>query len=377
QGIVRQDTLKRLQSAQMKRVLSQIGWDWTVPLNITAFPHEALAKFAADAVVNTATNGHFAFTVPQEVMRWGLKSQELYTAISPHASRLVAWDTIPDNDPDVLRRLADVTARHNLMTKYPDQPWAYRKAVRTTLEDKPRSIIEQVNHQLFDRKNHPDDQRRIDYLTALGKAARQAQPSIADIDAIVEFEAPYDPLVSYYLHNEVAALYARVKGTDHSAELGHSLYAINYSDPRDRSVRDVVGAVELLIDYPEACPDPTERYDHLNSLLQILKTRWETRGAVEPKASRVVLIDIEKSISALERSFDAMRSLCEEAEVSRNDCETRCAYLEKSIVRPLRTYRSQLLPHHLAQERKNRRLVQEAAEATNSIPAEYRLPGVE
>ncbi|MGE3316733.1 MAG: hypothetical protein AB7O26_16570, partial [Planctomycetaceae bacterium] len=61
QGIVRQDTLKRLQTAQMKRVLSQIGWDWTVPLNITAFPHEALAKFAADAVVNTATNGHFAF----------------------------------------------------------------------------------------------------------------------------------------------------------------------------------------------------------------------------------------------------------------------------------------------------------------------------
>lgn len=376
-GVVREKTLKRLQTAQMKRTLAQIGWDWTVPLNITAFPQAALQELAASSGVNSATNGRFAFTIPQEVMRWGMKSHELYSSLAPYASRLVAWETIPDNDPDVLRRLADVTARQNLMLKFPDQPWAYRKAIRGTLEDQPRSIVQQVSAKVFDKGMHPDDRRRIDYLTALGNATRLAQPTDADIEPILEYEAPYDPLVSYYLHHEVAALYARVAGTNHSAELGHSLYAINYSDPRDRSVRDVANAIELLAKYPEACPDPSERYDHLNSLMQVLKIRWETRGAVEPKAPRIVLIDIEKSIAALETAFPVMRAICAEAEIPRDECELRCAYIEKSLVRPLRTYRGQLLPRHLKEERTNRVQSRESSDAANSPPEELRLPGIE
>lgn len=377
EGIVHDRLLARMQTPQVRRALSHIGWDWTVPLNLNAYPNDALSELAASSRSNSAANGRFAFRIPQEVMRWGAKGQEQYAALAPRASRLLGWENVPDNDPDVLRRLAEVSAQANVMTAYPDQPWAYRKAARTALEDRPRSLIQQVSRKAFDRGLHPDDKRRLDYFTALGRAAQQAKPSEEDIRAIVEFEAPYDPLVSYFLHQEVAGLYARRGDDAKGLELRHRLHAIYYSNPADRSVRDLVDALALLAAYPQACPDPAERWDHMNSLLQILKTRWETRGAVEPKAPRIVLNDLEKSISAVETSFETMDSLHADARVPESDWLARKAYLERSVVRPLRTYRSRLLPYHLKMERKQQQLSEEAAEELSRLPGDLGIPEVE
>jgi hypothetical protein len=108
--------------------------------------------------------------------------------------------------------------------------------------------------------------------------------------------------------------------------LAHRLHAIHFGDPRDRSVRDVVDALTLLVQHPEACPSASERWDHLNCLLQVLKTRWEMRGSVEPKAPRIVLNDLEKSITAVENTFELMDILCAEARMSESDWQLRRAY---------------------------------------------------
>ena len=73
-----------------------------------------------------------------------------------------------------------------------------------------------------------------------------------------------------------------------------------------------------------------------------------------------MLNDIEHSISAVDQAFAAMEGLSREVGVSEADWKARRSVLEKSLVRPLRTYRSQLLPHHRRQQRKTKQLFEKA-----------------
>jgi hypothetical protein len=176
-GLDRPELFSRFQTPQLKHTLSQVGWDWSIALNLGAYHGDGCDAIAAGAPVNTATNGLFAYGLPQETMRWGNKQKELAEALNPHAGRIAEWAGVEGNDPEFLRRLNDVLLQRELMTAYPDQPWAYRKSVHEELKKHPHSVIGDADEG-FDRKLHPVDRHRLEYFSALGRAAQARRPSL-------------------------------------------------------------------------------------------------------------------------------------------------------------------------------------------------------
>jgi hypothetical protein len=375
QGIARDGLLDRLQAPQVRRTLGELGWDWTVPLNLAAYRHQSLAEFsqAGDAGINTAANGRFAFGLPQEVMRWGAKWQELQQQLTKHVGRLLKWDNAEEPNPEIVRRLEEVVRQREYMTAYPDQYWAYRKLIMERIIQHPRNEIVQVKGESPRREMHPEDKRRLKYFEELGKIAKKQkrqgeeahQPQAEEIRRIAEFTVPYDPMISYFLHQEVAELYARCEIGDPEQELVHRLHAIHYAHPQDRSVKNVAAALNFLVDHPQVT-QPWERFDHLNALCQILKTRWKIRGGVRPKSSRIVLNDIEQSLTAIGNALDAMDSLGKELKIPEENRRIRRKYLEVSFVRPMRSYRIQLHQHYLRQEATTKRLIDRAVKGDSS-----------
>lgn len=366
-GLVRDGLVERCQAPQVRYTLSQFGWDWVVPLNLSAFGRENLAEFVSErgSRLNTAANGCFAFTLPQEVMRWGAKQQELFAQLAHRSENLLSWDATDSDEPDVLSRISEVNVQRQLMTDSPDEFWAYRGVVRKRVTQRPRSVIRQVSGQAPRQTLHPEEKRRMRYFEKLGAALKNPKPDVAKIEEVAEFSQPYDPLVSFFLHEEVARLYARRDGDAAAAELAHRLHSVYYAAPADRSVRNVIATIDLLVEYPEATADAQARWDHVNALLQVLKGRWETRAAAPPASARLALLDVDQSTQAVERAFALMDDLSPEVAAGHEYWPARKAYLERTLMRPLRTYRSRLLPHHLRETQRTNDAEGETAETAS------------
>ncbi len=347
EGLARMGIVERFQKPHVRQVLAQLGWDWIVPLNLSAFNADGLAAFAGkDAPpANTAGNGAFAFGVPPDVLRWAPKWKEIQESLTPHGGRMLDWGIVGTHREDVLHRLAELTGQRRLMTEYPDQPWAYRKSLREQLTQKPRSVIEQTSDGP-QRVRHPEDDRRKEYFETLSVAAGAAEPTPEQIARVANFLAPYDPLLSHFVHHEVARLYSRSSQPDHAAELAHRLHFVHFADPRDRSVRDVVSAIRLILDHPEVIAEEDARWDQLNALLQTLMRRWECRGLVKPEDPRVVMHDIDRSVTITEETLDVMEELSGAIGVAPESWAARRGFLESALTHPLRTYRAKLLPHY-------------------------------
>ena len=311
-------------------------------------PHAALQAFvqAPDASrgLNSVGSGAFAYQLPQEMMRWAPKWQELQSALSPHRSSLLsAIDRKDRLMSEASQRLRELRAQRNLMMVYTDEPWAYRKKLREQIQVSPRAAVQQVSAEDGEQKLHPIDRRRVDYFVALSRAIKSRRTEA--VRHLATFATPYDPLMTYFSHHEVARLYARSEPRDYPAELMHRLHDIHYADPADRSVRNVADAITLLVEHPQAQPDPVARWDHLNALLQVMERRWQLRTAQTPESARVAMQDVELSITAMKTGFEGMQALLKPAEMSSADWDLRRNHLERSVIRPLRTYRSQLMPH--------------------------------
>ncbi|HUG89930.1 MAG TPA: hypothetical protein VML55_03795, partial [Planctomycetaceae bacterium] len=360
-GVVRDGLVERLQAPQVRDVLAEAGWDWSMILNLNTLDHDRLAEFAAEAgdAINTAGNGRLAYRLPQEIIRWAPKAREIQARLGPRATRFLNWHNVDGEDPDILRRLGEVAGLRNMMVAEPDQFWAYRKSVKEQITERPRSMIVPVKGDLV-RELHPIERRRLDYFAALGDALRNHPPDPEEIRHVAGYAFPFDPLLSYFIHQEVAELYARLPERDLEAELPHRLHSVYFADGQDRSVRNVAAALVLLSEHPQAAPDPAARWDHVNGLLQMLQLRWQTRGAVPPRSSRIVLNDIEQSIAAVEAAFRTLDQLDRDEHIPHAHWPARRHYLERTLLRPLRTYRSQVLPHHL----KRLRLLEKSSEVS-------------
>ncbi|NOX54503.1 MAG: hypothetical protein GXP27_08700, partial [Planctomycetes bacterium] len=289
-------------------------------------------------------NGRLAFRLPLDAMRWGAKRQEVMALLAPRARILAGVLGEGAQDQDIRLRLREVQTRGNLLRQYPDQYWAYRKEVKRQLTKRPRSTIRLVSGEEPRRVRHPDDRHRLDYFEALSEAVRH--PTAERIRNVETFEEPYDPLISYFLHSEVASLWARSPERDEVAELRHRLHTVYFAPAGARSVRDVIQAMELLREQPAALPDPSVRWDHLNALLQTLVDRWLNRSAVRPSSTQIALNDIDQSILAVQETLRTMDELRAKAGVSSADWKARRALLEKTLVSPLKAYRTQILAHH-------------------------------
>ncbi|MGQ0636163.1 MAG: hypothetical protein ACT4QC_16240 [Planctomycetaceae bacterium] len=362
EGLLRPKLMDRLQKPHVREVLAQSGVDWSVILNVSACRHDGLTEFCgAVKRANSAFDGRLPFAFARDVMRWGPKQQELHAELAPYSGRLAAWIGADGESPVLVRRLAEVTGQQELLAKCNDQYWAYRASLRTQLTQKPRSQIQQVAATSERRETHPEDRRRIQYFQALGRAVKTKAP--ADIDQLASFAAPYDPLVTYFVHLEAGELYARSAERDAAQELRHRLHGTWFSSPRDASLPNVVATLKLLRERPEAEPDALRRFDQLNAALQALQQRWEARQGIRPRDVKAAIDDIDTTILTAEASFDLLDKLAPEAGIAADAWAARRAVLERTLVRPVKAYRSELLPHL------HRRKKASAAESEDAPPS--------
>ena len=352
-GLAREGFIERWQRPHVRQLLASVGWDWSTPLRLPMLSHEALQELVLQSggVVNVASRSTWPFRLPTEVMRWENKLQQVQAELAPHERFLMAWGGDEASNADVAARLSEWELSRAIIRRHSDEFWAYRKSVKEHMTSSPRAMIQQAGHSSGDSELHADDRRRLRYFRTIGELAKNAAPTEADLDRLRQFESPFDPLVSPFLHQELVELTPRCSDRDAAAELHHRLAAIYFSTPADRSIRNVADAIQFVNSTPAAIPDNVERYDHLNALLQMLMARWGARGEFRPTSSRVALNDIERSIAAAETSFATLDTLATQGVVPAAEWQARQRHLERRLVRPLRTYRGQVLQHYVKNER--------------------------
>jgi hypothetical protein len=279
------------------------------------------------------------YSLPWEVSRWDSKAEQTRTALGAHGEALRTALGDSELARSVSQRLEDLSLAHQIQRENPDEPWAYRKAIKDRLQDRPRSDIIQVKNEGLKRVLLPEDQRRKDYLVALGKAATQERPSLESIRAVQEFQTPFDPLLSLFVNYESAQLLARSAEHPVHEQLQHRLHTVYFSSFQDESVRNVTESIRLICSHPECLPASERRWDQLNSLMQVLAQRWQVRFN-SPRISKFEPLDTERSVEAANAAVAELESLSRQVGLTRNQWELRKATLEQSLLRPLRQHRS-------------------------------------
>ena len=361
----------RLELPHVLKVLSRSGLDWSTLLNQPAYDHEALGEICGESrqSANSTFNGLLGGQAPWEVMRWGNKLMEVQASLTttrltkapfwtapadgePHSldqevtlsrrSRLVEWLGDAQVSLELLRRLNEVTTQQKLVHENPDAHWwEYRKTLRQQLQERPRTLVQQVKAIEEKRTLHPEDIRRRDYFSVLGNAVQREKPTREQIAAVEAYLEPYDPLLSYFAKQEIADLLARCD-EDAAQELTYRLHVIFFAPTRDASVRNVATALETLVKHPEAIPNDSTRFDVLNGLVQTLRTRWETRQFITETSTRKVLVDVDQSLIAIENGVSSLNEIAASAGVTEAEWEIRKQVIERLLLRPLRSYRAEI-----------------------------------
>ena len=362
----------RLELPHIVKILARSGLDWSTLLNQPAYDHEALGEICAESrcSANSTFSGLLGAQTPREVMRWGEKQQEVQAILTStrltkapywtepatgepnpldneihlsRRSRLVEWLGDSQVSLELLRRLKEVTTQQKLVYENPDAHWwEYRKTLRQQLQERPRTVVQQVKAVDEIPTLHPEDTRRRDYFVALGNAVdRKKTPTRQEIAAVENYLEPYDPLLSYFARQEIADLLARCD-EDAARELAYRLHVIFFAPTRDASVRNVATALITMAKHPEAIPDESTRFDALNGLIQTMRTRWETRQFISETSARKVLEDVDQSLVAIEKGVESLDELAPLAGVSDKDWKNRKQVIERLLLRPLRSYRAEI-----------------------------------
>lgn len=341
EDVVTKDLIQRVSAPQVRRSLARIGWDWSVAMNLAHFEQDALQEVKGYGLQN-AWSSPGSFRLATEMMRWGNKWDEVRTVLANKPQHLLEHYAEEKEMADVLRRLSDVAAREQVLVKHTDQFWVYRKSVKKRLQDEPRTIIEPVKGEGLQKRIHPDDQRRLDYFETLGNATQQKACSLESLSAVEEYAYPYDPLVSYFMHAEIAKLYQRSAPPQPDLELRHWLHSLYFGSQQERSVRSIHRSLELIANADTEFT-AAERYDHANTLMELLKIRWHMRKGKQDLSQAVLLIDLKDSLRACNLALEAMPQLGEEAGIDPAQTEVRIAELERTLTRMLQSHRAEML----------------------------------
>src|SRR5690606_32698743 len=99
--------------------------------------------------------------------------------------------------------------------------------------------------------------------------------------------------------------------------------------------------------HPEVAGSKADQFDQLNGLGELLLTRWENRGtSTIPASPEMALVDVDRSLDALAKALPVMEALAGEAALSSEQWKNRAAAIERTMSRPLRKYRTTLMPHY-------------------------------
>jgi hypothetical protein len=348
-AVIRPGLAMRSSRGHVRRILAELGWDWSRVLQLACLDQEATEAIADSSPgMNSASNAAFLWGLPLETMSWKNKALELQASIAPYERSVLTQLEQDDYRDEAGRRIKEASQEVEILFGFPDEPWMYRKSLRTRMEQHSRPPREVVERGAVKRKPHPVDQYRIDYFKSLAeavKAVKTGGSKEAAVAQLSQFTTPTEPLVSYFANHEVVRL-LEAGDLSPSTEFQHRLHTIYFVPGLTRSVREVVAAMNLLVEHPEVIPDPADRWDQMNSLLQILMGRWAARRDIPPRSSHVALNDIEKSLLAIESGLKAMNNWRSEAQINVELCDNREVFLRRRLERPLRRYREELLPHH-------------------------------
>jgi len=346
EGFVRGRLVARCETTHVRNLLGQAGFDWSSLFQLPALDPEAIRAFcdAAATPANEAGQGWLALGMPRELIRWGNKVSETQSALSPLASQMQTWLPGGSGLATLERRAGEVQSQQDLMARFTNQYWAYRATLRDQVSKKSRTQLQPVTLE-EQRRMHPEDRRRLAYFEVLGRAVKTHR--LEDIERLSLFENPYDPLVSYFLHQEAAELLRASPERDVVRELEHRLHATWFSSPRDASSRNVMAALELLRDHPECASDPVQRWDEMNGLLQALQRRWSVRAQLRPSTARSLVADADQTLLAVHKTFETMDRLAPQAGIPTADWELRREVLDQTLVRLVQSQKNQWLPQAL------------------------------
>ena len=357
QSLLDVGVLSRLQRDHVGRELAHSGWDWSqvaaLPIidsnnPVGIFDHTERLSAAS------AANGCFTFALPLESMRWGNKLAELQSAFAPHQQRMADATPRSKAHDEYGRRFSSVVQQHEILTNFPDQPWAYRKSLKMEMQRNPRPASETVRNGNIVRDLHPLDQHRKEYFIALGAALRQA--ATGQIDPLIlrelsQFTIRYEPLLTDFAHHEVVNIHEATGHQSPALELRHRLHTVYFTSPTDFSVRIVTDAMRQVLDDPDLLPTDEARFDHMNSMLQESVRRWEGRRGYDPPSAQRAQQDVDESIRMANRALDALEGWADRIGVSREEMRARRRFVNNAMIVPLREYRTQVLAHRIKNNR--------------------------
>ena len=335
--------IARLETPHMRRLCATVGGDWSMLAQLACIPSHQVEQMLArvPGSSNSCGNARFLLTVGSETLRWGPKWKEKLNLFANRAELVLKEAKLKETDEQtVARRILDAQERTRILTQTADDEWSYRTVLRDALKSRPRTTIQRVNKEIRQTLT-ADDKRRKEYLVALGKAARETKPSLAAIERIETFAEPYDPLVTDFVHFEVANLMQRAQDSDPAREYRHWMYCIAYAPEGDRSIRPVAAAMNLLKDHPEIEPDPAWRWDQYNLLLDVMRTRWSNRWQ-SGTPSKYDEADLQHSIEAVNGTLSAMNDLQPQAGLDRNAWQVQRRVWDESLVSPIRSRQGQV-----------------------------------
>ena len=353
QSLLDAGVLGRLQRDHVVRELAHSGWDWSqvaaLPLidsnnPVGIFDHTERLDSAS------AANGFFTFNLSLESIRWGNKQAELNSAFAPHQQRLAEAAPRSKAYDEFARRFSSVVQQHEILTNFPDQPWAYRKSLRMEMQRNPRPANETVRNGEIIREPHPLDQHRKDYFIALGQALRHAATGQIDpltLRRLTKFTGQYEPLLTDFAHHEVVSIHEATGHQSPALELRHRLHTVYFTPATDLSVRVVTNAMRQILDDPELLPTDEARFDQLNSMLQESVRRWQGRRGYDPPSALQAQRDVDETIRMANRALDSLEEWADRVGVSPKHMQSRRRFVDAALISPLRKYRTQVLAHRI------------------------------
>lgn len=351
-----QHVLNRLQQDFIRAEIATTGWDWVqvaiLPMLDAEDPVGIFSRQQPPVPISIG-NSRFAFSLPVELNRRVDRAEELRTQFSPFQLRLAEAIPPDESHQEIKRRLTLLTQQSEIMAGMPDEPWTYRRSLRTEMQRNPRPPKEFIRNSEIVRDTHPTDRLQQDYFLTLGRSLRNVMSGKQSTDAfaaLTDYTLQHEPLLSFFAHYELVRLHEMAGHPSPEDEYRHRLHTVFFSEPSDASVRPVIAAMQQLMDQPQILDSDAERFDQLNSMLQKLIERWEARTAWEPRSASRVQNDVEQSVLVTTRALEHLQEWAPSVQMSPGDFLKRRRFIHLALTGPLRDYREQVLEHRLKNE---------------------------
>ena len=348
--------LARMERQHVRRQLGRCGWDWCQLAALTVIDSSDPVglwnhhTFAESAISTVGTFGlRLGWETAGAIDHW----QSIYQLLKPHQRRIAEAVPHGASHDEFRRRISSYAQQVEVLTAFPDEPWIYRKSLKSEMQRNPRPAEETIRDGTLHRHPHPLDEYRKAYLTTLGsllQRVRSEKLAVTDVTALSEFALEYEPLISDFAHHELIRIYELAGHPSPKDEFQHRLHTVNFTHPGDYSIRTIVSALEQLTEQPDLVAANADRFDQLNSLVQQLIVRWEGRTQFEPRSAIRMQRDVELSVQSAQIALTQMEELSTGIGIHRDSFLLRRQFVTKALISPLRDYKERMLAHRAKHE---------------------------